>query len=176
MPIEVLITESTAGNSDSFHALYGVLADRVFMFARGRTRTREDASDVLQETFIDFWDGLHSFRFRSEPELYAYLYTIARRKIARKYGRAGAQLVSATLEDIEDFIPAETSPEERVEVFDVRNAIGRLGRKYREILELRYFSGLSFGEIAENTGISENALKVRHHRAVDQLKKMMNYG
>ncbi len=175
MSIETLIDRVKTGDRAAFREIYERLADRVFSFVRSRTRTREDALDTLQEIFADFWSGMRGFQFRSEPELYAYIYTVAKRKISRRYRRAREQMFHVEIEDVADVVVDEASHEEKIAALDVKNAIAQLKEKDREIIELRYGAGLSFGEIAALTGKSENALKVRHHRAVEKLKQITRY-
>ena len=59
--LQALFMEAQRGEEDSFRALYTLFAPQVFRFIRPRARSREEALDVLQETFVDFWKGLPRF-------------------------------------------------------------------------------------------------------------------
>jgi RNA polymerase sigma-70 factor (ECF subfamily) len=51
--------------------------------------------------------------------------------------------------------------------------IHTMSEKYRTVIELRYWSGLTFGEIGKLIGEKETTVKVRHHRALKQLEIML---
>ncbi len=165
-----LIKSILAGDGESFRLLYGTLSPRVFRFIRPRARSREDALDVLQETFIDFWKGLPNFVYVGDASLYAYLYRIASRKLSRSY------LLErhVSLESMEDFIFEGEETEVGV-AQDVMAALSLLKGSDRDILTLRHFEGLSFSEISQLLEENENTLKVRHHRAIARLRQKLNY-
>lgn len=85
-----------------------------------------------------------------------------------------------SLDRTPDLVADVPSPEERV-VRDERiqrllNASRTLRQADQEILSLRYGSGLDNNEIAENLGISNNAVAVRLHRALNRLKDVVDRG
>lgn len=57
---------------------------------------------------------------------------------------------------------------------EVIRALGTLGQRQREVLVLRYWSGLSEAEIAETTGISRGTVKSTASRALDALERELN--
>src|SRR3989344_1488151 len=152
-----------------FRSIYEETNKPVFNLVRTRVASRDDALDILQEVYIDFWKALKrgKFVYRSNPELLGFLYLIARRKIARFYLFRRFTLSLDDLEPRED--PAESDQRE------ILFALRKLGNTDREVLDLRYFSGLSFGEIASLLDKNENAIKVRHHRAMRKLKDILGY-
>jgi RNA polymerase sigma-70 factor (ECF subfamily) len=168
--IDTLIEESKRGNPEAFRGLYNRLSEKVFAFTRSRCRTRDDALDVLQETFIDFWEKIPSFSYSSERALYAYLYTIASRKISRLYRFSFRKTVS--IDDLEDVV-GETAHdvEEKTEFSLLLSLLQRMSERDREVLELRYVAGLSFADIADLREEKETTVKVRHHRALERLKQ-----
>ena len=174
--LDVLIAEAKRGSAAAFRTLYDELSNRLFLHVRSRTHARDDALDVLQDTFVDFWKALgDGFEYRSEPQVRGFLYTIASRKIAKLYGVRRPVVPFA---DVEDFLPASDGGMDahaRGEFGLVMEAIGRLDEKDREVIELRYFAGLPFGEIAELSGANESAAKVRHHRALKKLRELLDY-
>jgi len=85
LSLEELIVTSKAGDMDAFHELYERLSQPVFGFVAARTNSRDDAKDILQDIFIDVWRALPKFSYSSDKELYSFVYTIAKRKLARYY-------------------------------------------------------------------------------------------
>jgi RNA polymerase sigma-70 factor, ECF subfamily len=179
MSLESLITESKHGSTDAFRLLYEQLADKVFRFVRARSHSRDDALDILQDVFVDFWKSLRQsqFQYSTDAQVYAFLYTIASRKLSRYYRFRFFQRQVVSLDVVEDILPTvgisgDINGEDqsaKQDVLDLANALPRLRANDREIIQLRYFAGLPFAEIADLLGESENTLKVRHHRALERL-------
>ncbi len=168
--LQSIVSEAQAGDEASFRVLFSMLSPRVFRFIRPRAKSREDALDVLQDTFIDFWKGLPSFSYQGDTSLDAFLYRIASRKLGRIFRSWRRDVSLESLEDVED-----TGVEEGGTKIDVLNALQTLRSADKEILILRHMEGHSFSEIARLLGDNENTLKVRHHRAIARLKKVLRY-
>ena len=167
--LQSIVSGAQAGDEASFRVLFSMLSPRVFRFIRPRAKSREDALDVLQDTFIDFWKGLPSFSYQGDTSLDAFLYRIASRKLGRIF-RSWKRDVS--LESLED---VEGSSEDSSTKHDVLHALASLRSTDTEILVLRHIEGRSFSNIAMLLGVNENTLKVRHHRAIARLKKQLRY-
>jgi RNA polymerase sigma-70 factor (ECF subfamily) len=170
--LKELIVSSQAGEYGAFQLLYERLSKKVFRFVRARTYVREDALDVLQDTFVDYWKTLPSFRYESDASIYAFLYTIASRKIYKLYKK---QKPAVTIESVADTLRDPDDPEARSEAVLVADSLSRLKESEREMIELRYFAGMTFVEIAELLGQTETSVKVRHHRTIGKLKQFFGY-
>lgn len=172
LELQSLVSSAQAGDKESFRVLYSMLSPRVFRFIRPRAKSREDALDVLQETFIDFWKGLSRFSYQGDTSLDAFLYRIANRKLGRIFRSWKRDVSLESLEDVVDFREEGNSKEL---VTDVALALQSLKSIDREILTLRYMEGHSFSEISMLLGQNENMLKVRNHRAISRLKQKLHY-
>lgn len=172
MSMEQLIEESKRGNQEAFHSLYSQLSDKVFLFIRARAQSRDDALDILQETFLDFWQNLSRFTFMSEGALYAFLYRIVSRKLSRLYL---FNFKSIPIDLCDDIGTDETGSEEKSEALHAFGHLSDLTKKDREVMELRYIAGLPFPEIAKLLEVGESAVKVRHHRAMEKLKRILHH-
>lgn len=168
--LQSIVSEAQAGDEASFRVLFSMLSPRVFRFIRPRAKSRDDALDVLQDTFIDFWKGLPSFSYQGDTSLDAFLYRIASRKLGRIFRSWKRDVSLESLEDVED-----SDGEDRSTTHDVLQALHALRSTDTEILVLRHIEGRSFADIAVLLGTTENALKVRHHRAIARLKKQLRY-
>lgn len=169
--IQTVLTAAQKGDREAFRVLYSMLSPRVFRFIRPRARNREDALDVLQETFIDFWKGLSSFVYQGDSALDAFLYRIATRKLSRVF-QFWKQNIS--LDDMDDIFIDQSLVPEGTSV-DVAFMLATLNSKDRDIVVSRSIEGKSFSEISQLFGQSENVLKVRHHRALNRLRKKIGY-
>lgn len=127
------------------------------------------ARDLVQETFLRAWKALESLR--DDAAARSWLITILRREYARTFERKTPPLI-----DIEALEIAETSepgPDRQTERTLLRQGIARLSPTYREPLLLQVVVGLSCEEIAQELGISRNAVMTRLFRAREQLKTRM---
>jgi RNA polymerase sigma-70 factor (ECF subfamily) len=158
-------------NQAYFQTLFEKSKDDVFRLIRARVGTREDSVDILQDVYVDLWIALKkgSFVYRSDPELLGFLYLIARRKVARFYR---FRKVTISLDDID---LGEENKTEAGETALLLQGIKKLNNLDQEVVRLRYFSGLSFKEIADLLDKGESAIKTRHHRAIMKLKEILGY-
>jgi RNA polymerase sigma-70 factor (ECF subfamily) len=156
--------------------LYGKYKDKVFSTALRITRNRDEASDVVQETFVTVLRKIRGFRFRSLFS--SWLYRVAvnvsidRRRRLREgpmgLPQAGRSHEAADPDDVEfesrDAGPAATF-DERERERRVREEIGSLSLKLRTVLVLRYIEGLSYQEIGQVLRCSTGTVKSRLNRA-----------
>jgi len=159
-----LIGEARNGNTDAFRVIFDQFVDRLYGYSLSRTATREDALDVVQDTFVDLWDGLTKFEYRSDEEFSGFVFKVLKRKIAKQHR---ARRGDVPLDDL----GSEEGYEIEVEDYRfVMDGVDSLSPKYREVVRLRYWSGLTFGEIAAVLNTNEGTVKVRHHRAIEKLR------
>ena len=64
--VENLVILSTKGDEIAFRELYERLNNTLFKYIVSRTKSRDDAMDLLQDVFIDLWRGLQKFSYKSE--------------------------------------------------------------------------------------------------------------
>lgn len=169
--LKYLISSAQSGDEDTFRVLYGIFSPRVFKFIRPRARNRADALDILQETFIDFWKSLPKFSYQGDKEMEAFLYRIATRKLSKSF-RFWKRFIN--LESVED-VAVDASVAIPGQALDVAYILATLKDKDREIIVLRDLEQRSFLEISQILRESENAVKVRHHRALVKIRKKVAY-
>lgn len=165
------IAKASAGDRDAFRGIFEVANDKVFRFLLGQFHDREQALDALQDVFIDIWKGLPRFQYKSDEEFWGFVFLVARRKVYAYRKNANKQPATFEHETLE-FLYEETSPRlsphEDYRILDT--AMAKIGAISREVLTLRYWSDLSFREIALAMHTTENSAKVRHHRALKELQ------
>lgn len=170
--LHILVSEARDGSEEAFREIFEFLNDRLFLYTLSHARNREDALDIVQETFVELWGGLSKFSYRSDEEFYGFTFTILKRKLYRYYKKTKHN--TANIEDHEINASYEMEKEDYRHL--LKN-LGSLAEKYQETLRLRYWSGMTFGEISSILGITESAAKVRHHRAIQKLQANLNdYG
>jgi len=167
-----------AGLPQDFDAWFREHRASVYRYIRFRVASRETAEDVTSEVFLKARRSLDRYDpGRAAPR--TWLLRIARNAVTdylRSLKRKGSLHVS--LDRVPDLVADIPSQEERVlkeeRIQKLLNATQTLRRADQEILSLRYGAGLSNGEIAEDLGITNNAVAVRLHRALKRLDKAVD--
>ncbi len=171
--IEKLVQSIAQGDTDAYHELYNQLHKPLFGFVVARTSSREDAKDVLQDVFIDLWHALQKFSYHSDKQFFSFVYTIAKRKLARYYK---SHIKTVPLPLIDENL-TECYEITDIDTMAILKVLSKLKPKYREVIELRYISDLKFVDIAKFLNTKETTVKVRHHRALKQLNVLLQeYG
>jgi RNA polymerase sigma-70 factor, ECF subfamily len=165
-----LLARVVAGDRDAFESLVTRHQGAVFRFARTITRTREDAEDVLQETFLAAYKS--AVGFRGEASVRTWLLIIAR-NAAFRIGRrttATSQIEDSELWDLglragwgQDDPESLAVKAQRRDL--LQSALDSLEASSREIIVLRDLEGMSGEETARVLGVSVEGMKSRLHRA-----------
>jgi RNA polymerase sigma factor (sigma-70 family) len=150
-------------HSQRFRAVYDANYRRVLGYVLRRTATREDAEDVVAETFLTAWRRLEQL----PPGCGArpWLYGVARKALANhRRGELRRDRLSGRLHG-DSRMPSPHPANADREVAWVGAAFARLGDDDRELLALAAWEGLDPGQIAAVLGCSRNAARIRLHRA-----------
>ena len=164
-----LARRAAGGDREAFTTLVVRHQASVFRLARLMARTREEAEDVLQQTFLSAWQGASGFR--GESSVRTWLLTIARHAALTRRTRVAREPIDPTPID-ELGIRAGwggPDPEQLAVAAEQRDrlavALAALVPDEREILTLRDLEGIPGDEVATMLGLSLAAMKSRLHRA-----------
>lgn len=156
-----------------FLSAYDQYSDELFRFVVLRVRDRDEALDVVQDTFTRTWDYV---RNGAEVEQYrGLLYRIARNLIIDRSRRKKAVSLDAMYEE-SGFDAPDQTPETFGTSIDIEHTLGtvnRLPAKYRDVLLMRYVEDLDIPDIAKSLGITTNATSVRLHRGMEKLRELI---
>jgi RNA polymerase sigma-70 factor (ECF subfamily) len=176
-----LLARAKAGSPDALNVLYARVAARLLTYIRLRLgrelRARLESRDILQATLLKSYQKLGDFRGTETRSLMAWLARIAEHEIRDSADHLHRQRRDAAREtplDEDAPVPAITrSALSRVildeETRRIEEAIERLSPDHRNVILLRKFEELSFGEIAQRTGRSEDACRMLLARAMTAL-------
>ena len=165
----VLVRRSAQGDREAFDTLVTRHQASVFRLARYLIGTRDEAEDVLQQTFLSAWQGAPGFR--GESSIRTWLLTIARNAALTRRMRAAREPIDETpLEDLGLRAGwGGPDPEQLAVAAEQRDrlavALASLVPEEREILTLRDLEGIPGDEVATMLGLSLAAMKSRLHRA-----------
>jgi RNA polymerase sigma-70 factor, ECF subfamily len=154
--------------------LYREHGRAILAYALRRVEDREDAADVLAETFLIAWRRLGEVP--GDPAARLWLYAVARRVIAnlhraeRRRTRLGQRLAESLRTEL------ATHPAPSGEAAEVLRAMAGLSEEDRELLLLVSWEGLSPGEAAKVLEISSLAARSRLHRARRRLRTLTEDG
>ncbi len=169
-----VVRKAKKGDKEAFSELVTNYSERIYNLALRILRNREDAEDVLQETFLTVLQKLDTFDGRSN--FFTWIYRIATNASLMKLRKK--RLVFAELPENPDLGPRH---DERIIVdwsqdpsFNIQNeeikkiidtAINQLSEIYRTVFILRDIEQLSIKETSKILNISEENVKIRLKRA-----------
>jgi RNA polymerase sigma-70 factor (ECF subfamily) len=170
--LAALMVAYQSGELAAFERLYAGLAPPLRQYLRSLTFDVATAEDLLQETFLQ----LHRSRrtYRPPRPVRPWAFSIARnvyRMDRRSDGRRRRHEEPAE-EDLPE-IPVPAAAEGLAGRLEVRRALAGLPSEGRESLLLHHVWGFSFGEIGGLLGIRGGTAKLRAHRALTALKRIM---
>ncbi len=180
-----LVRRAQRGDSQALGQLYQRHVDRIYSYVLFRVRDDALAEDLTQDVFFQAMRGLESFDWRGA--VLPWLMRIARNTVIdhwRRLARRPEWAMSALADDDEDDedrrldrLTAEDDDVGEVELFVERERIiqaaDRLTDLQRQVVALRFASGLSIKDTAEVMGKSEGAIKNLQHHALRSLRRLL---
>lgn len=174
------------GDREAFEALVAAGTPRLFRIIMRYVRNETAARSLVQETFLQAYKSLDSFR--GESQLTSWVTGIAI-NLARSWLRKNSRTQTVEAADMERLQPSfrfgsytgsfePWDPEQTAERSErkqlVHDALDELSDTYREIITLRDLEEHSTKETAEILDISRGAVRVRLHRARQALRALLN--
>jgi len=171
-----LIARARAGDTQAWGDLYREFAPAIFRFCRRAMPTREDAEDATMEIFMKLRDKL--VQYDQRRSFAAWLYRVAANHCWDMLRRRKARHAKDT-QDIED-LPLEAPEPNQLEKLieertseEVRKALDKLGARARMALVMRYYSDMSYDEIADALGVRRPFVGVVLLRARHELRQAL---
>jgi len=168
-----LVERSKLGDRKTQYKLYSLYVNAMFNVSIRMVKSKEDAEDILQESFIDAFKNLESFRY--ESTFGSWLKRIVINKSINHLKLKRMPLVA--FEDHENWISEqedEQIKEEDLDVSSVKLAIKQLPNGYQTIINLYLIEGYDHVEIGQVLGISTSTSKSQYHRAKKKLIALMH--
>jgi RNA polymerase sigma-70 factor (ECF subfamily) len=179
----VLVAQAREGDTAAFGELVRRYEGKIFRLAQHVTQNREDAEDVLQETFMKSYE--HLDQFKGDSKFYTWIVRIAVNQALMKLRRRKTDKSTSLDETIDtgedtlvrEIAAWEENPEERYSREELGGildtAIESLEPPYRSVFVLRDIDELSTEETAEALNLSVPAVKSRLLRARLQLREKL---
>jgi len=177
----VLLNNYLSGNREAISQLIERHSRRVRDYIYMMVKDRDVAEDIFQETFIKAVRVIDEGRYADNGKFVSWILRIAHNQVI-DYFRAQRQNrnvnesdagynVLGTLKFAERTVEDEIMGEQVEE--QIRSLVDCLPDEQREVVMMRYFSGLSFKDIAEQTDVSINTALGRMRYALINLRRMI---
>ena len=156
-----------------FLALYDTFGIAVFRHCYFRISDRDQALDLLQETFYRVWRHLDGGGTLEQPK--AFIFRIAHNLIVDQYRRHTEDSLDAMLAGGFDYTDgSESAILQSVTEREITALMESLNPAYRDVVVMRYIDDMAVRDIAVLMGLTENTVSVRLHRGLQKLRDAMN--
>jgi len=180
-----LVRRLKAGDDEAYAALVRLHGGRLLAVARRFFPVTEDARDAVQEAFLSAFQALGSFE--ENAQLSTWLHRIVvnaclmRLRSRKRKPEESIEPLLPTFDELGNrtaavapWPDAHGELERKQAASRVRGLIGRLPESYRTVLLLRDIEERDTAQVAEALGITENAVKIRLHRARQALRTLLD--
>jgi RNA polymerase sigma-70 factor (ECF subfamily) len=168
-PDEEIVKRVLAGERALFEVLMRRHNQRIYRIVRSILRDDGESEDVMQDAYVRAYEHLAQFEGRS-----SFVTWLSRIAMHEAFARAGRLQKQSSLDSEYSpndmpFASLQSSPEQQAANAELRTALEAailsLPQKYRSVVMLRDVEELTTAEAARTLEISEDAIKVRLHRA-----------
>ncbi len=173
-----LIEDIRNGKTDRYRIIIDRYSPMVFHIVRGFEKDADEVKELAQQIFVKVFEKLDSYQ--NDSKFSSWLYSVSMnhcRDYAKNIRRSNSRF-SEMEEGYLDSVMIESSDPhknlEKKQGLDLLfRGIGKLKEEYSEPLLMKYRDGLSYKVMSDQLGVSESALKVRVHRAREELKSIV---
>jgi RNA polymerase sigma factor (sigma-70 family) len=176
-----LINSFINGDERSIEVLILRHKSKVYSYINLYIRSRDLADDIFQDTFMKVVQSVRQGRYQDDGRFLSWVMRIAHNLIIDHF-RHEKQSGLILNEDYEsDIFNSYKFSDENIEntlmrrqiMHDIRRLISELPDDQREVVIMRHYTGMSFKEIADMTGVSINTALGRMRYALINMRKMM---
>jgi len=177
---EELVVSYSMGNNLAFDELLNRHQKNVYNYIYFIVRNRELAEDIFQETFVKAIMTIKQGRYTENGKFRAWIMRIAHNLVIDHFRQEKNENTVSNDEMEVDLFNNAALCDDTIEdklvysqiMSDIKRLIAFLPASQREVLEMRYYQGLSFKEISEKKGVSINTALGRMRYAILNMRKM----
>lgn len=170
----VVDLQNPATSGEAFNTLMRTYGRQMYWQIRKLVLNHEDASDLLQNSFMKAWTNIHNFR--GDAKLSTWLYKIAVNESINFLNKERKRR-QLSEDDPDDFLLNNLEADEYFDGDELhkelQEAILRLPEKQRIVFNMRYFDEMKYERISEILGTSVGALKASYHHAVKKVEERL---
>jgi len=170
-------TEARRANETKLGSLYEEYYDKIAHYVYVRIGNRTEAEDLAGEVFLKALESLKSYKERGIP-MQAWLFRIAHNLVV-DHLRKMTKRKTVPIDTVIDTVPVEaeadpvTVAENNIELKRVTKAMEQLTGEQREVLELRFFGGLTSKETGGILNKSDGAVREMQRAGIEKLRKLL---
>jgi RNA polymerase sigma-70 factor, ECF subfamily len=169
-------TEAVKINKERLASIYEEYYDKVARYIYSRIGDKNEAEDLASDVFLKALESIKTYQERGVP-IQAWLFRIAHNLVVDHYRKVTkyrtVPIESVEIKDESD--PAATA-ETNLEMERVKIAMQRLTEEQREVVRLRFFSGLTSREVAGILDKSDGAVREMQSAALEKLRQLLGEG
>lgn len=161
-----LIKKLKKGDQESFKILYNYYADYALRTCYYITWNRNHTADIVQETFIKVYKGIHTFNLNLsfKPWFYQILLNESKRYMKKQSVQAIPMKSEEVTHHLHEKIPSSSYTEY------IMDDLAEVSESHRTVLTLKYLSGFTEKEIADMLDLNVNTVKSRLFKARRKLQ------
>ncbi len=176
-----LVNQFIAGDESCIEILINRHKNRVYTYILLIVKNQELAEDIFQDTFVKVIKSLQKGKYQEKGIFLSWVIRIAHNLIIDYYRKMKhMKMTSADDKDV-NILNSKKFAQDTIEdeiiqgqiEHDVRKLINELPQDQKEVILLRHYGGLSFKEIADQTGVSINTALGRMRYALINLRKLI---
>lgn len=158
----------------AFTLLYDMYSKSLFGVIFNLIRDKEEAEDVLQETFIKIWKNIDTYN-ESKGRFYTWILNIARNSAIDKLRSKGFNNNLKNL-SADNFVhiledPAKTS--NKIDAIGIHEFVKKLKPKCIQIIDLLFFKGYTQQEAADELEIPLGTVKPQNRNCINELRNLL---
>lgn len=166
-----IIEQCKVGNQQAYSQIYESCARGVFSSIVRIVKNKEEAEDLLQETFISAFQNISKFRL--ESSLFGWIKKIGINKSLNSIKKRKLDWSEREIENISIVEEDKQWENIELEVSKVIDKMSLLPEGYRVVISLFLFEGYSHKEISEQLQISESTSKSQYVRGKKKLRELL---
>ncbi|MGH8613092.1 MAG: RNA polymerase sigma factor [Gammaproteobacteria bacterium] len=173
VPDTDLIRRIGAGDQQAFEQLYNRYYHYLFRFIYRMTRRLESTEEIINDVMLVVWEKAANLELTSRAS--TWILSIAYRKSLKSLDQYRANYADVSVEDIEYDLPSDDEATmKQLELTDwVLVALESVSREQRTVVELAYFHGMRYSDIADVMGCPESTVKTRMFHARKKLRSLL---
>jgi len=158
---------------EALAGLYEEYYDKIARYIYVRLSNKAQAEDLSSEVFLKALQSLDSYQERGIG-MQAWLFKIAHNLVVDHYRKA-AKYKMVPIDTVEIAVEEDQSKtiETKIEIEKMTRAMEQLTREQREVLELRFFGGLTSKETGTILKKRDGAVREMQHAAIEKLRKLL---
>lgn len=181
LPDAILVNNYIAGDENALAILVERHQSKIYGYIYSKVSDRDLTEDIFQETFFKVIHTLKSKKYYNEEgKFLSWVLRIANNLIVDKFRSDKKMYMKRDTEEYSIFSSiTDNSPNIEKELIknqvdiDLKKIIQKLPQDQKEVLMMRYYSDMSFKEIADITGVSVNTTLGRMRYAITNLRKVI---